>query len=226
MLSIENVNKIFNNRPVLQNINIKIEKGESVVILGPSGSGKSVLLKIIMGIMSPTSGRIKINNATVNFCESNYIFQNNKQTKMGFMFQNCALFDSMSVYENVRFYLDYHNLYTEDLRHRTAITALKSVNLDNQMHYSISELSGGMIKRVALARILAYKPEIIILDEPTSGLDDSTTKEVVKSIREIWRTENFTCITVTHDSYCAEKLGDRIFIKEGTCIKEKTKVYA
>ncbi|MCK5787559.1 MAG: ATP-binding cassette domain-containing protein [Chlamydiia bacterium] len=211
-ICIRNLYKSFGNNHVLKNININIKNGESIVIVGTSGTGKSVLLKIIAGMLSPSSGEIIIDNQDAQSTSTN--------SNIGFMFQGCALFDFMSIYENVRFYLDYHNIGNESHRHNTAVSCLKYVGIERDIHLKTSEISGGMAKRVALARILAYKPKIIIFDEPTSGLDPKTAKNVVDMLKKTWQDEKCTTITVTHDMYCANHLGQRIFVKENDIIVE------
>lgn len=222
-LNIKNVSKKFREKQVLKNVSLEVQRGDSVVILGESGSGKSVLLKIILGIIAPDSGYVKINEKEIIASDPFLGGRVKCKTKIGFMFQGCALFDSLNIYENVRMYLDYHNIGKEDYRHKTAIDCLKKVGLSDNLNIKVSDLSGGMAKRVAIARILAYRPDIIIFDEPTSGLDNSMSLSITNMIRKLWKNEGFTCITVTHDSVCANILGDRILMKSKESLKEIAK---
>lgn len=226
MLRIKNVYKSFNSHNVLNNVNIKIKKGELVTIMGKSGSGKSVLLKMLIGIVGVSHGEIWIDKYPLHNLKGNELLNAIKDIKIGFMFQNGALFDSISIYENVRFYLDYYNIGSEDERHKKTISILNQVGLSESKDKRPKDLSGGMIKRASLAKVLVYDPNLLIIDEPTSGLDPTTSREIVDLIYNMWknRSKNLTCITVTHDDYCASVLGNKIFECKDKSIKEVSSI--
>lgn len=197
IISILNLSLSFDDRTVLKDLNFDILKGESLVILGGSGSGKSVLTKTIIGLLAPDSGSVKINSKSKN--------------KFGVLFQNSALFDYVTVWENISFnYKKRFNISKKEAK-QLAIEKLNDVGLEESIADMFPiELSGGMKKRVALARAIAHNPEIIILDEPTSGLDPIMSDIVNEIIIKLSRDLNPTIITITHDIHSAFKIADKI----------------
>lgn len=197
IISISNLSLFFNDKTILNNLNLDIPKGESLVILGGSGSGKSVLAKTIIGLLSPDLGSIKINS----------------KNKFGVLFQNSALFDYVTVWENISFnYKKRFNISKSEAR-QLAIEKLRDVGLEENIADMFPiELSGGMKKRVALARAIAHNPEIIILDEPTSGLDPIMSDIVNEIIIKLSKGLHPTIITITHDIYSAFRIADKIAV--------------
>lgn len=199
IISILNLSLSFDDRTILNNISFNISKGESLVILGGSGSGKSVLTKIIIGLLKPDSGSIKINSESKN--------------KFGVLFQNSALFDYVTVWENISFNYKKRFNISENEAKQLAIEKLNDVGLEESIADMFPiELSGGMKKRVALARAIAHNPEIIVLDEPTSGLDPIMSDMVNEIIIKLSKDFNPTIITITHDIHSAFKIADKIAV--------------
>ncbi|WP_264707765.1 ABC transporter ATP-binding protein [Wolbachia endosymbiont (group B) of Agriphila straminella] len=210
IISILNLSLSFDDRTILNNISFNISKGESLVILGGSGSGKSVLTKIIIGLLKPDSGSIKINSESKN--------------KFGVLFQNSALFDYVTVWENISFnYKKRFNISEKEAK-QLAIEKLNDVGLEESIADMFPiELSGGMKKRVALARAIVHNPEIIVLDEPTSGLDPIMSDMVNEIIIKLSKDFNPTIITITHDIHSAFKIADKIAVLyEGNIIYHGT----
>ncbi len=210
IISILNLSLSFDDRTVLKDLNFDILKGESLVILGGSGSGKSVLTKTIIGLLAPDSGSVKINSKSKN--------------KFGVLFQNSALFDYVTVWENISFnYKKRFNISKKEAK-QLAIEKLNDVGLEESIADMFPiELSGGMKKRGALARAIAHNPEIIILDEPTSGLDPIMSDIVNEIIIKLSRDLNPTIITITHDIHSAFKIADKIAVLyEGEIISHGT----
>lgn len=199
IISISNLSLSFDDKTILNNISFDIFKGESLVILGGSGSGKSVLTKTIIGLLTPDSGSIKINSKSKN--------------KFGVLFQNSALFDYVTVWENISFnYTKRFNINKKEAK-QLAIEKLNDVGLEKNIADMFPiELSGGMKKRVALARAIAHNPEIIVLDEPTSGLDPIMSDTVNEIIMKLSKDLNPTIITITHDIHSAFKIADKIAV--------------
>ncbi|MDE5062190.1 ABC transporter ATP-binding protein [Wolbachia endosymbiont of Drosophila tsacasi] len=210
IISILNLSLSFDDRTVLKDLSFDILKGESLVILGGSGSGKSVLTKTIIGLLAPDSGSVKKNSKSKN--------------KFGVLFQNSALFDYVTVWENISFnYKKRFNISKKEAK-QLAIEKLNDVGLEESIADMFPiELSGGMKKRVALARAIAHNPEIIILDEPTSGLDPIMSDIVNEIIVKLSRDLNPTIITITHDIHSAFKIADKIAVLyEGEIISHGT----
>lgn len=208
-LAIKNITKNFGSKSVLTGIDLQVEKGESVVILGGSGSGKSVLIKIISSLIAPTSGTIKIDDEEISNISAKR--QDKLMEKFGFLFQGGALFDSLSVWENVAFRLLYQKKLNKKDAREIALQKLKSVGLsDKTADLFPSELSGGMQKRASLARAIAANPEIIFFDEPTTGLDpimaDVINDLIISNSKEL----GATTITITHDMASARKIADKV----------------
>ena len=197
IIIVKNVSKSFNDKSVLENISFSIHKGDNFVIMGRSGCGKSVLLKLITGLMKPDSGQIWIDGQEITGIKEREL--NKIRRKLGMLFQSSALFDSMTVEENVGFMLNQHtNLDSEEIKQIVA-EKLKLVNLQGTEELKPAELSGGMKKRVGLARAIAMAPEIVFYDEPTTGLDPITAEEIRYLIKDLDEKLGITSIIVTHD---------------------------
>ncbi len=221
VVDIEHLKKSFGTNSVLKDINLKINKGENLVIFGKSGSGKSVLIKCLVGLVEPDEGNVILLGQ--NISGLNKIDLNLLRKKVGFLFQSAALYDSMTVRENLEFPLRDLKEMTKDERETLVVEALTSVGLEEAIDKMPSELSGGMRKRVGLARTLILKPEIILYDEPTTGLDPITSKEISKLILDVQKKFNTASIIITHDVECARITSNRmIIIKDGTSVAEGT----
>ena len=210
-IKVRNLTKVINNRAILKNISFDVYKKEVFTIIGGSGSGKTSITKHIIGLWQPTEGDIEIEGKSIVNLNKDEL--NKIRMKMGYVFQEGALFDSLSVWENVGFYYLEHTNKPKDEIIKIAIEKLKEVNLDESILYLMpSELSGGMRKRVSLARALATDPEIIIYDEPTSGLDPITSRIIDKLILDLKIRLGITSIVVTHDMVSALGISDRIMV--------------
>ena len=212
VISLSHVKKSFGSNEVLKDISLAVKKGESVVTLGKSGSGKSVALKCIVGLMLPDSGSINVLGK--NIPELTYEGLQYIRKKLGFVFQGGALYDSMSVRQNIEFPL----VRNTDLKHgqinERIERSLDDVGLLDAIDKMPSELSGGMRKRVGVARTISLRPEIMLWDEPTTGLDPETTREISNLIVEMKMKYKVTSIVVTHDMACAKIVADRIVVLE------------
>jgi phospholipid/cholesterol/gamma-HCH transport system ATP-binding protein len=220
ILEISHLGKGFDGNEILKDINISLKTGENLVVLGKSGTGKSVLIKCIVRLLDADNGKITVFNqdlATLNNKELN-----ETRKKIGFLFQNAALYDSMTVRENLEFPLRMSKKTPEEKDALVAET-LESVGLMEAIDKMPSELSGGMQKRIGLARTLILKPELILYDEPTTGLDPVTCKEISQLILDIQKKYNTAAIIITHDIECARITSDRmIVLKDGICEAEGT----
>jgi phospholipid/cholesterol/gamma-HCH transport system ATP-binding protein len=222
IIAISNLYKSFGKNEVLKGINLTVNDGENLVILGRSGSGKSVTIKCLVGLVQADQGKIQIFDDEITTLNNDDL--NEIRLNIGFMFQNGALYDSMSVRQNLRFTLKHHtqNLEESDIESKI-IEALESVGLKEAIDKMPSELSGGMKKRIALARAIIIKPKIILYDEPTSGLDTITSREISELILSVQKKYKTSSIIITHDMACAKTTGNRILIlKEGQINAEGT----
>jgi phospholipid/cholesterol/gamma-HCH transport system ATP-binding protein len=222
IIAIKNLHKSFGENIILKGINLTVNKGENLVILGRSGSGKSVTIKCVVGLVKADKGKIEIFDEEVTILNDEEL--NEIRTRIGFMFQNGALYDSMSVRQNLRFTLKHHtpNLSESGIESKI-IEALDSVGLEEAIDKMPAELSGGMKKRIALARAIIIKPEIILYDEPTSGLDSITSREISELILSVQKKYKTSSIIITHDMPCAKTTANRILIlKEGLINAEGT----
>jgi len=221
MVKIKNLTKGFDSNLVLDDISLKVNVGENLVVFGRSGTGKSVLLKCIIGLMIPDAGEIYIEDKNVLQMEINKL--NNVRKQIGFLFQSGALYDSMTVRENLAFPLIRNFNFTVKEVEEKVIYALEMVSLKDAIDKMPSELSGGMRKRAALARSIITEPKLMLYDEPTTGLDPLTTKEISELILDLQKKLNMTSIAVTHDLICANIIADRaIFLKDSKIKYEGT----
>ncbi|NGX27468.1 MAG: putative ribonucleotide transport ATP-binding protein mkl [Chlamydiae bacterium] len=214
MIKIRDLYKRFKHVKVLQGLDLDIREGETLVILGPSGVGKSILLKHIIGLTKPDRGSVEVNGVNLTELSGPKLLRAVKQ--MGMLFQGSALFDSMTIAENTGFYLTEHSTkktskraLKEEIRSRVD-DALKMVGLDGTQDKMPSELSGGMRKRAGLARLIVYRPEILLYDEPTTGLDPITSMQINELIVKTQKELKATTVVVTHDITSALHIGDRL----------------
>ena len=208
MIELIDVHKSFGDNYVLRGIDLSIQRGETMVIIGGSGSGKSVIIKHMIGLLKPDKGKVVVDNKDVSSLKEGEL--NELRKKFGMLFQGAALFDSLSVWENVGFGLKEHTHLSNEEVKRIAIEKLKMVGLEGVEDLRPSELSGGMKKRVGLARAIAMEPEILLYDEPTTGLDPIMADAINDLIVEMKKKLNVTGIAITHDMVSAYKIGDRI----------------
>jgi len=209
IIDIEGLSKSFNGQVVLEDVALRIYDGETIVILGASGSGKTVLMSLLIGLLEPDAGRITIDGEEVT------AFSHDRQwdmlrLKMGFLFQGSALYDSMTIAENISFALEQHLELTDEQIRDIVSEKLRLVELEGVEEKMPSELSGGMQKRAALARAIAFDPRIIVYDEPTTGLDPIRAKHISELVVRLQRELQVTSIVVTHDLICASKVADRL----------------
>ena len=208
MIEVIDVHKAFGSNPVLRGVNLQVRKGESMVIIGGSGSGKSVLLKHIIGLIKPDSGRIIVDDMDITKLHEKSLYE--VRRKFGMLFQSAALFDSITVWENVGFVLLRENRMKKEAVKEIAIEKLKMVGLSGAEEMIPSELSGGMKKRVGLARAIAHDPGILLYDEPTTGLDPIMADTINDLILEMHGKLSVTSVAITHDMRSAYKIADRI----------------
>jgi phospholipid/cholesterol/gamma-HCH transport system ATP-binding protein len=213
MIIISDLNKRFGSKHVLTGINLKIYDGETLVILGPSGCGKSVLLKHVIGLLRPDSGQVIIDGE--NIMEFDPKRLDALRMRMGMLFQSAALFDSLTVEENIAFGLRQHTDLSDIAIHHIVSEKLEWVGLPGSNHLMPSELSGGMRKRVGLARAIAMEPEIILYDEPTTGLDPIMTSAIDELHLSLKKRLGVTSIVVTHDLGSATRIADRMALHYG-----------
>ena len=209
MISIRDLYKSFGDNHVLQGVNLEVYRGENVAVLGRSGTGKSVLIKIISGLLKPDGGVVKVLGKDVDRLNDKEL--QNLRLKIGFSFQSSALYDSMTVRENLAFPLVRNSRHMKPHEINEAIeNVLDAVGLSQTIDQMPSELSGGQRKRIGIARTLILRPEIMLYDEPTAGLDPMTSIEINKLINFVQEKFNTTSIIITHDLTCAKTTGDRI----------------
>jgi len=209
-IAIEGLCKSFGPQKVLNGFNLKVAHGETVAVLGRSGTGKSVLLRLLIGLQKPDSGCIRIQGLEITGLEGKPL--NEIRKKIGFLFQQGALYDSLTVEQNVEFPLSRHTALSAEERKSRARELLGSVGMEHDMGKMPSQISGGMQKRVGLARALALAPAIVLLDEPTAGLDPITAAEIEELISQLQEKHKMTSLVVTHDLHGAKHFADRLVI--------------
>jgi len=209
VIIIKNLYKSFDDLAVLKGVNLTVYKGENVVVLGKSGSGKSVLIKIIIGLLKPDSGEVMVLGQEVDKLNEKEL--NALRLRIGFSFQSSALYDSMNIRQNLEFPLTMNikNISKGDIE-KAVVEVLDAVGLENKMYEMPADLSGGQRKRIGIARTLILRPEIMLYDEPTAGLDPITCFEINKLIKRVQKQFNTSSIIITHDLTCAKETGDRI----------------
>jgi len=222
VISIRGLYKSFGDLEVLKGIDFNLYKGENVAVLGKSGTGKSVLIKLMVGLLKPDRGEIIVLGQHVDQLESKEL--NALRIRIGFSFQNSALYDSMNVYQNLAFPLTMNRKNLNKKEVDDAVQeVLEAVGLQDKLKQMPSDLSGGQRKRIGIARTLILKPEIMLYDEPTSGLDPITSAEIIELINEVQQKYNTSSVIITHDLTCAKNSANRIamliegkFLKVGT----------
>ena len=218
MIEVRDLQKSFGGQKILDGMSFRIENGESGVIIGRSGGGKSVLIKHLIGLLQPDSGEVLVDGENIGQMNERQLLR--VRRNFGMVFQGAALFDSMTVAENVAFGLRRHEHLTEDEITRRVANILEIVDLPGTENKKPAELSGGMRKRVGLARAVVYEPQIVLYDEPTTGLDPIASDSIDQMIMRVHQHLKVTTVVVTHDMRSARRVGDRILM-----LHEK-KIYA
>jgi phospholipid/cholesterol/gamma-HCH transport system ATP-binding protein len=214
---VESVHKSFASQKVLNGISLAVKRGETLAVLGRSGTGKSVLLKLIIGLQEPDSGSVRILGQDIGGLTLDQMGEIRK--KMGFLFQHAALYDSLTVEQNVAFPLQHHRKMSESERKDRVTELLEEVGMEDAAEKMPSDISGGMQKRVGLARALALKPDILLLDEPTAGLDPISSAEIDDLVLKLQEEHNMASIVVTHDLHSAKTIADRLaLLNEGDVV--------
>jgi len=210
MIEIKNISKSFNDKKILNDISFNIKEGDSIAIIGQSGVGKSVLLKHINGLLKPNRGNIIIDESIISNLSFNQLQRVRK--KMAMVFQFGALFDSMSIYDNIKIAID--NLTTLDtkLKNQRIIDCLKLVNLLDIKDMFPSDISGGMKKRVGIARAISIKPKYLLYDEPTTGLDPINTDKIIKLMKNVQKNDKTTSIVVTHEMKIVNEMVNKVIM--------------
>lgn len=209
VIRIKGLYKSFGDLHILKDINLEVMKGENMVVLGRSGSGKSVLIKVLAGLLSPDKGHVEMLGQYIDKLKGKEL--DALRLRIGFSFQNSALYDSMSVRKNLEFPLKMNRKHLKQTELNEAVEeVLNAVGLIDKLEHMPGDLSGGQRKRIGIARTLILKPEIMLYDEPTSGLDPITSEEINQLIIQVREKYNTTSIVITHDLTCAKTTGDRV----------------
>jgi phospholipid/cholesterol/gamma-HCH transport system ATP-binding protein len=218
-VKVDGVSKAFAGRKVLDGVSLEVPAGCGFGILGRSGTGKSVMLRHIVGLVRPDKGRVYVNGDEVSALDG--VELSRVRRGIGFLFQNAALFDSISVGENVAFPLRRHTKLHDDEVRQKALDKLRSVGLEREFHKMPAALSGGMRKRAGLARAMALDPQLLLVDEPSAGLDPITSEEIDDLLLDLKRRGGTTIIIVTHNIPSARRLGDRlVMLHDGRIVAE------
>jgi phospholipid/cholesterol/gamma-HCH transport system ATP-binding protein len=212
-VAVAGLSKSFGEQTVLDGITFELEAGKVTCVLGRSGTGKSVLLRLLIGLETPDAGSIQLEGHDISTASPQEL--NEARKKVGFLFQQSALYDSMTIGENVAFPLRRHTALSRAERLERVHELLSSVGMDRDLDKMPSEISGGMQKRIGLARALALEPTIVMFDEPTTGLDPITAAEIARLIVELRDTRHITSIVVTHDLHTARTIADRLIVLDG-----------
>jgi len=220
-VNVKNLHKAFGPQTVLNGVDLTLESEETVVVLGRSGTGKSVLLKLIVGLQKPDEGSIEIHGQDITGVPRDQL--NDIRAKIGFLFQDAALYDSLSIEDNVAFPMRHHDHMEESAIRDRVRELLGWVGMENSAHKRPAEVSGGMKKRVGLARALALKPDVLLFDEPTAGLDPITSREIAELILKLQKEQHVASIVVTHDVHGARAVADRVvLLHEGSIVAQGT----
>jgi len=212
VVKIQDLRKSFGDNQVLRGFDMELRKGENLVVMGKSGSGKSVMIKCLVGLMLPDSGYVEVLGKEISKLDQ--IALDELRSDIGFLFQGSALYDSMTVRENLEFPMRRHRKKFEGIEDTLPLVkeALENVGLAHTMDLMPEELSGGMKRRVALARAIILKPKLILYDEPTSGLDPITSKEIIELMRSIQKKYGTSALIITHDVDCARVISERMIL--------------
>jgi phospholipid/cholesterol/gamma-HCH transport system ATP-binding protein len=220
-VEVSGLKKSFGAQKVLDGVEFHVVQGETLAVLGKSGAGKSVLLKLMIGLQQPDSGSVKIHGEEIATLKPDKLSEVRK--KMGYLFQNGALYDSLSVEDNVDFPLSHHTKMPDGERQKKVKELLANVGMEGDASKMPAELSGGMQKRVGLARALALDPDILLFDEPTAGLDPITADEIGALILNLKKQRKMTAVVVTHDIHGAKRFADRlVLLRDGEIALEGT----
>jgi phospholipid/cholesterol/gamma-HCH transport system ATP-binding protein len=218
-IHVKDLHKSFGAQTVLNGIELQVRQGETVAVMGRSGMGKSVLLKLLIGLQTPDSGSVRIRGQELGTLGGEEL--NEVRKKIGFLFQQSALYDSLTIEQNVMFPMARHSRTPESEQKQRARDLLASLGMEQDLDKLPSQISGGMQKRVGLARALALNPEILLFDEPTSGLDPITSAEIAKLIADLKKERQMTAVVVTHDIRSARTFADRaVLMNEGKIVAE------
>jgi phospholipid/cholesterol/gamma-HCH transport system ATP-binding protein len=220
VIAVEDLLKSFGSQKVLNGVSLNVKRGETLAVLGRSGTGKSVLLRLIIGLEKPDSGTVRIHGQNIGGLALDELGEIRK--KMGFLFQHAALYDSLTVEQNVAFPLQHHNQNTSKSEKAGRVRhLLAEVGMERDLAKMPSDISGGMQKRVGLARALALEPDILLLDEPTAGLDPISASEIDDLILKLQEEHHMASIVVTHDLHSAKTIADRLaLLNEGNVVIE------
>jgi len=218
-IQVQDLHKSFGNQTVLNGIALEVSHGETLAVMGRSGTGKSVLLKLLVGLQAPDSGSVRIRGQKIGEIEMNELSEVRK--RIGFLFQQAALYDSLTIEENVVFPMSRHSRTPQNEQKERARELLANLGMEKDLDKLPSQISGGMQKRVGLARALALDPEILLFDEPTAGLDPITAAEIGNLIVDLKKQRHMTAVVVTHDIRGARAFADRVvLLHEGKILAE------